>query len=323
MYYVPHFEEQAPRYVYILGGISLFAYMILDNLDGKQARRTNSSSPLGQLFDHGCDALNVTLSGMSTIATCQMKPGSIAMSLLFVHGHLLLFAATLEEYHTGAMVLREVNGPNEGLLGLVAFQLLTGILGPDIWSKHVPIPLSSGLTAPLNDVAYVFSVIPALAFIAGHAWGIAQYNQQRGKSSIRAICEIALQSINVLTCGVMVNGWPILARAHFRRQTIWISWLSGGLMFDIISRMMIAHLAKAPYPYFPKLLIPALLCFLNAVAAAKGWNVPISEDVLTRIVVLGTGIYNLWRVWCLIRQLCDSLNVRCFRLGPKHETKEE
>jgi len=25
----------------------------MDAIDGKQARRTNSSSPLGQLFDHG------------------------------------------------------------------------------------------------------------------------------------------------------------------------------------------------------------------------------------------------------------------------------
>ncbi|KAK3015985.1 hypothetical protein RJ639_006681 [Escallonia herrerae] len=28
-----------------------------DVVDRKQARRTNSSSPLGELFDHGCDAL--------------------------------------------------------------------------------------------------------------------------------------------------------------------------------------------------------------------------------------------------------------------------
>jgi ethanolaminephosphotransferase len=33
----------------------------IDNLDGKQARRTKSSSPLGLLFDHGCDALNCTV----------------------------------------------------------------------------------------------------------------------------------------------------------------------------------------------------------------------------------------------------------------------
>jgi ethanolaminephosphotransferase len=36
-------------------------YTWLDCLDGKQARRTGTSSPLGQLFDHGCDALSVNL----------------------------------------------------------------------------------------------------------------------------------------------------------------------------------------------------------------------------------------------------------------------
>lgn len=31
----------------------------MDAIDGKQARRTNSTSPLGELFDHGCDSLNI------------------------------------------------------------------------------------------------------------------------------------------------------------------------------------------------------------------------------------------------------------------------
>ena len=30
----------------------------MDAIDGKQARRTNSNNPLGELFDHGCDALS-------------------------------------------------------------------------------------------------------------------------------------------------------------------------------------------------------------------------------------------------------------------------
>jgi phosphatidylglycerophosphate synthase len=34
-----------------------------DNMDGKQARRTGSGSPMGALFDHGCDAFTVILSG--------------------------------------------------------------------------------------------------------------------------------------------------------------------------------------------------------------------------------------------------------------------
>ena len=31
-------------------------YVIMDCSDGKQARRTGSSSPVGMLFDHFCDA---------------------------------------------------------------------------------------------------------------------------------------------------------------------------------------------------------------------------------------------------------------------------
>jgi ethanolaminephosphotransferase len=32
---------------------------MFDEMDGKQARRTGNSSPLGMLFDHGCDAFTV------------------------------------------------------------------------------------------------------------------------------------------------------------------------------------------------------------------------------------------------------------------------
>jgi phosphatidylglycerophosphate synthase len=34
-------------------GIGLFIYQSLDAIDGKQARRTGQSGPLGELFDHG------------------------------------------------------------------------------------------------------------------------------------------------------------------------------------------------------------------------------------------------------------------------------
>ena len=52
------FMEFLPKpWVCILDGVLLLTYQTLDNLDGKQARRTGSSSSLGQFFDHGCDAI--------------------------------------------------------------------------------------------------------------------------------------------------------------------------------------------------------------------------------------------------------------------------
>ena len=39
---------------YIIGFTQLL-YSLLDNIDGKQARRTGNSTPFGTLMDHGCD----------------------------------------------------------------------------------------------------------------------------------------------------------------------------------------------------------------------------------------------------------------------------
>jgi ethanolaminephosphotransferase len=74
LWYSPNMEEVAPRWVYALAGLSLVLYQILDVADGKQARKTGNSSPLGLLFDHGCDAINVVVSACTFAATIQTGP---------------------------------------------------------------------------------------------------------------------------------------------------------------------------------------------------------------------------------------------------------
>jgi len=54
-------KEALPLWSYFLVALAIFFYQTLDAVDGKQARRTGSSSPLGQLFDHGCDAITTML----------------------------------------------------------------------------------------------------------------------------------------------------------------------------------------------------------------------------------------------------------------------
>ena len=43
------------------------AHQVLDNADGKQARKTGNSSTLGMLFDHGCDTINTVTLGISLL----------------------------------------------------------------------------------------------------------------------------------------------------------------------------------------------------------------------------------------------------------------
>lgn len=47
---------QISRWVFIIAGINVFVAYTLDGIDGKQARRTGTSTPLGELFDHGLDS---------------------------------------------------------------------------------------------------------------------------------------------------------------------------------------------------------------------------------------------------------------------------
>ncbi|KAK4530881.1 hypothetical protein CCYA_CCYA06G1738 [Cyanidiococcus yangmingshanensis] len=132
------------RIAYGFAAICLGLYQILDNLDGRQARRTGSSSPLGHLFDHGCDAMNVTLTGLSFALIAQFGWSIWTTMLVLFVGMMPFFFATLEEYFTGALVLREVNGPNEGLLLMQFLTWITAVFGPEFWRQLVVVPLVPG-----------------------------------------------------------------------------------------------------------------------------------------------------------------------------------
>lgn len=99
-----------------------------DNMDGKQARKTGNSSPLGLLFDHGCDSLVVMLQGLS-LATVLQFGNNLQSLVVYLMGCFPFFFTTLEEYYTNALILPVVNGPCEGCLGIGMFFLITAING--------------------------------------------------------------------------------------------------------------------------------------------------------------------------------------------------
>lgn len=67
MYFVPlslgglTLAYRIPDSIQLICAISYFGWLILDNMDGKQARRTNTSSPIGMILDHQVDAVSVTI----------------------------------------------------------------------------------------------------------------------------------------------------------------------------------------------------------------------------------------------------------------------
>ncbi|KAK8897893.1 hypothetical protein M9Y10_000123 [Tritrichomonas musculus] len=128
-------ESRIPVWSQILNGISLFIYQTLDNLDGRQARRTGTSSPLGQFFDHGCDAITGVFIMIQVITTLNL--GNTLESFIFIYLMGIGFALTsYEEYVTHSFYLGYLNAPDEGLLLLSILHIAVAIV-PQIaeWLK--------------------------------------------------------------------------------------------------------------------------------------------------------------------------------------------
>ncbi|EAY04044.1 CDP-alcohol phosphatidyltransferase family protein [Trichomonas vaginalis G3] len=125
-HYSSFMKVALPDWLCIVDGACLLIYQTLDNLDGKQARRTGSSSSLGQFFDHGCDAITGCLELMK--ASMVFEYHASTKTFVFVScmgiGFLL---TTWEEFCTHKFYLGYLNGPDEGLFLLGLAQISCGI----------------------------------------------------------------------------------------------------------------------------------------------------------------------------------------------------
>jgi phosphatidylglycerophosphate synthase len=59
-----------------------FVARLLDEMDGKQARKTGNSSPVGLLFDHGCDSFSSSLLALMMMKMMQLGNGPIILLTL-------------------------------------------------------------------------------------------------------------------------------------------------------------------------------------------------------------------------------------------------
>lgn len=80
------FTKIIPSWTFLFAAVSLFLYSTLDAIDGKQARRTKSSSPLGQLFDHGCDSFSMSFFVLAVCQAIRLEPDDIFFIFMVKRG---------------------------------------------------------------------------------------------------------------------------------------------------------------------------------------------------------------------------------------------
>merc|ERR1719262_1722250 len=62
-----HPDQPIASWVFYVATVNQFVYQTLDAVDGKHARNTKQSSPLGALVDHGCDGILIFVLAALTV----------------------------------------------------------------------------------------------------------------------------------------------------------------------------------------------------------------------------------------------------------------
>lgn len=135
--YDPFLLGNAPGWVYINAAICLQVYAVLDAADGKQARRLSASSPLGQIFDHGCDAVNLLFIIICSCSAAGFGIGQLtALTLSILYS--VFVCAQLVEYQSNILLAgSKFFGVTETMILVSAFLLLTGLKGSKAWAIDV------------------------------------------------------------------------------------------------------------------------------------------------------------------------------------------
>jgi len=324
--YVPDLVGPAPNWVYISFGLGVWMYSTMDNIDGKQARRTGTSSPLGELFDHGIDSLNCTLASLFETAAMMQGPSKTG-AFTALCPCLPMFFSTWETYHTHTLYLGYFNGPTEGLLIASTMMIVTGIWGPEMWAT----PFTTAfpfLGAYVDDESTLSDIwvplILGIFFVAHLPSCVLNVMHARHEKGLRlAPTLLEWFPMLILTgCCMAWLGSPyshLLADNHLLLFCFTMSLVFGRMTTKII----LAHLTRQPFPYWTVMLAPliggAILAWLPLLGYAeidRMWELRYLQGYFLFAAV----VYGRW-AYVVITTICRYLGINALTI-PNRKTKQ-
>lgn len=124
---------KAPRWLCFVSGWCVVIYQTLDNMDGKQARKIGASSPLGLLFDHGCDAIVAGISAITLGSVFGAGWTATGLFTCWISSFFTFYLATWEEFYLHEMWLPVINGASEGIILVFSACMCSAYYGPSWW----------------------------------------------------------------------------------------------------------------------------------------------------------------------------------------------
>nr|CAD7600023.1 unnamed protein product [Timema genevievae] len=137
VWFSPDARGEAPRWACLICALGLFVYQSLDAIDGKQARLTGTSTPLGELFDHGCDSISTAVFvALSACVAVQLGHYPAWMFFQCFCAMTLFYCAHWQTYVSGTLKFSKID-VTEAQFTIIFIHLVSAIFGPSVWMTKV------------------------------------------------------------------------------------------------------------------------------------------------------------------------------------------
>ncbi|KAF2361505.1 CDP-alcohol phosphatidyltransferase [Trinorchestia longiramus] len=195
VYFSPYADQEVPRWACFLCCLGLFVYQSLDAIDGKQARRTNSQSPLGELFDHGCDSLSTLFVSVSVCCAVQLGKRPYWLFCQCMMAVTLFYCAHWQTYVSGKLRFGRVD-VTEAQFGVMLILLISTVFGSSFWSYQVPV---LGLTLQCLPTIFGF-IAGSIALFNNFQVIFVERGAGRNGSTVALLLGVPLMDVLCLLC---------------------------------------------------------------------------------------------------------------------------
>ncbi|XP_057340687.1 choline/ethanolaminephosphotransferase 1 isoform X2 [Microplitis mediator] len=258
VYYSPDAKAEPPRWTCFLCALGLFIYQSLDSIDGKQARRTGSSSPLGELFDHGCDSVSTVFVALSACIAVQLGNYPSWMFFQCFCAMTLFYCAHWQSYVSGSLRFGKID-VTEAQFTIISIHLTSAIFGPKIWMTEIPYLTGIQLKYLIGGVTTICA-LPSFysMFSVIFTGGVGKNGSTvAGTSVLSPIIPFSL---------VVVPAYIIYRKSaqHVYENHPALYILSFGMVAaKVTNRLVVAHMTKNEMEYLDTALIGPCMLFLN------------------------------------------------------------
>jgi ethanolaminephosphotransferase len=299
------FSQPLKRRTCYVIGFTQILYQILDNIDGKQARRTGNSTPFGMLMDHGCDIFTNIFTAYNMSRLLLVGNEDIFSYSVFLGLLVGFYMMTYEDYKIGEMYFPPINGADEGNFAVFLIGVGCGIFGQD-WLKVIFFPKFATLT--------LGKIIGGIIAIGGLLAWLNLYTHTFKKKGCLENVKNFFDNMSFYSC-IVVPIIYIYYKPVFYQNTKWILITNACLTFarvtlDIQIKIATMDSFKCNFMFFFSNIILISSIFI--------------EDYVFLFYYLGiSAIFQISELVVFIffraREITDHLGIKIFTIQPREQ----